>query len=56
VLHELIHAAFEDAGIQEVTSIECFVAALAPRMNALFEGGLVGLFGDLGLSHSHASC
>lgn len=37
VLHELIHACIEDAGLND-ESTERFVSVLAPRLNQLIEG------------------
>jgi hypothetical protein len=43
VLHELLHACLEDAGIQQTDDHETFIKILSPRINSLIDSGLFNL-------------
>lgn len=47
VLHELIHACAEDAGIDQDEKFEAFVRSFSPRLSSLLSCGLQVVIGNL---------
>jgi hypothetical protein len=43
IVHELVHAMVEDAGIVQDDRVEQIVTAMAPRLNSLLDGGLLSV-------------
>lgn len=41
IIHELLHACAEDAGIHQDQNFEAFVRSFSPRLSSLFSEGLI---------------